>query len=183
MKQQDPEFIQFIIDQETSTLEEQRSKLKIEISYLKGKIEKLENTSVTPFGDEVNKHFPMGRVGFMGGKGAKTMAREFDKNIEKCNQLDVLNLELRTAENQYKGIEKTNRFILAPNKLKSETYTFIIDMLKNYDDVIKTGILKEKTLTALELSYVKEDRKTWVKKYNTKIKKYTELYGKFKKSA
>lgn len=180
-KTENPEFIEFIKNIEAELLMVQRAKLKTEISFLESEIEKTANKSVTPFGDRVAEHFPKGRVGYMGGKGAKTMAREFDKNIEKAKQLEILEFDLRTARNRYKVIEKSDKKLFNPNWQSTESITMIIDMLHAYDDVIKTKILKGKTLTETELGYVKEDRKSWVKKYNTRTKKYTLDYEEFKR--
>ncbi len=134
----------FIIDKEKNEVELSKIILQGKISELKDRIEKLYNTSVTPFSDSLARSFPMG-VGYMNGRGAKRKESEFLKEIEKSKKITLMESELKHYESKLYLLNKGK--IIRPNGLSVVTYKCLIEIIPYYISAIKDRKLKGKELS------------------------------------
>ena len=147
------------------------TKLQAEVDYLTNKYNKLVNPPAT-YSDQLAKSFHLGKVGFMGGSGAKRMSRDLDKTINQAVLCNKVRQDLGWAELKLKSYTKGK--IDEQGRIKTESIPRLQELVATCERMLKTPT---KPMSAEDIEILKDVHKSYKKKLNTKIKKYTALYN------
>ncbi|MGL6039043.1 MAG: hypothetical protein ACRC0E_09195 [Soonwooa sp.] len=172
-------FEDFIQDQEEGDKSKKIKSLEIDIEYLEKDLQKMYNTSVTPFGDKLSKHFPKGNVGYMNGKGAKIKEREFVKNIDHSIKIKAKEQELSSLKSHLKKEKAGN--IIRKNGLSVMPYRTLRELTDKIPSVIKSKSHNGKSLSDQDVSNLKKSLSNYKKQLIAREKMYRSMYENYSK--
>lgn len=170
-------FDEYIQNEEEGDKPQRIKALEVEIDLLEKSIDKMYNTSVTPYSDELAKHFPKGNVGFMGGRGAKIKERELSKTIDHSKKIQAKEMQLKTLQAQLKK-EKSGK-IIRKNGLSVTPYRTLKEMVVKIPEAIKSKKYNGNTLNSDQINNLKESLSTYKRQLKDREKMYKSKYDNY----
>jgi hypothetical protein len=151
--------------------------MEIAILTLKQKYDKLNGTSTTPYGDELARSFPMARVGFQSGKLSKIRDKELERTIQNASNSIKIEGELKHLESRLKNYKAGK--VNLNGQPKALPIGKLKELVSTADAALKSGVYKDKQLTAEEKSSLKEGRDGWKKQLTKKEKEHKAKYEEY----
>ncbi|MEN5306791.1 hypothetical protein ABE425_04705 [Chryseobacterium cucumeris] len=174
------DFQEFIVHEEDKARAKDIREITCELTILRSSLSKLDQKYPTNFSDEVARHFPKGRVGFMNGRGAKKMHKDLETTIKRANEEQEIEKSMSSLSRKLELLKKGK--LKRDNGLVVESYKFLCEMRTAYEMVIKTGIVKDRVLDKSEIDFAKNELKKYKKLIGDREKLFVEKFNTYLKS-